>query len=242
VPSIVALWTLPSNGRLKSETVKYGREYQGTRTRERLPWQGPAAYTNDRPVLSSEKAPHKNQDRNCQNSIKYLAMSPRWGSTPRLTNWPSVAIWVWLWLTGDITRVEAGSNTSTVTLRVVGGDEKGSLKSETVIYGRESQGTHTREILRWLRGRSMYKRHTRPFVREGAPQSQDRNCQTVINIRSWAPDGAQHQNLLTDRQSQCGFDLRESSDGSEKNRTLVWDGCQSGSQSDWIEVVGWWVN
>jgi hypothetical protein len=28
--------------------------------------------------------------------------------------------------------VEVGSNTSTVTLRVVGGDEKGSLKSETV--------------------------------------------------------------------------------------------------------------
>jgi hypothetical protein len=28
--------------------------------------------------------------------------------------------------------VEAGSNTSTVTLRVVGGDEKGSLKCETV--------------------------------------------------------------------------------------------------------------
>jgi hypothetical protein len=37
--------------------------------------------------------------------------------------------------------VEAGSNTSTVTLRVVGGDEKGGLKSETVKYGRESQGT-----------------------------------------------------------------------------------------------------
>jgi hypothetical protein len=32
-----------------------------------------------------------------------------------------------------------------VTLRVVGGDEKGSLKSETVKYGRESQGTRTRE-------------------------------------------------------------------------------------------------
>jgi hypothetical protein len=30
------------------------------------------------------------------------------------------------------TRSEAGSNTSTVTLRVVGGDEKGSLESETV--------------------------------------------------------------------------------------------------------------
>jgi hypothetical protein len=31
--------------------------------------------------------------------------------------------------------VEAGSNTSIVALRVVGGDEKGSLKSETVKYG-----------------------------------------------------------------------------------------------------------
>jgi hypothetical protein len=43
------------------------------------------------------------------------------------------------------TRVEAGSNTSTVTLRVVGGDEMGSLKSETVKYGRESHGARTRE-------------------------------------------------------------------------------------------------
>jgi hypothetical protein len=43
-----------------------------------------------------------------------------------------------------LARVEAGSDTTTVTLRVVGGDEKGSLKSETVKYGRESQGTRTR--------------------------------------------------------------------------------------------------
>jgi IS5 family transposase len=48
-------------GSLKSESVKYGREYQGTRTRERLRWQGPAAHTKDRPVLSSERAPHKNK-------------------------------------------------------------------------------------------------------------------------------------------------------------------------------------
>jgi hypothetical protein len=45
----------------------------------------------------------------------------------------------------ELTRVEAGSNTSTVTLRVVGGDEKGSLKSETVKYGHESQMTRTGE-------------------------------------------------------------------------------------------------
>jgi hypothetical protein len=48
-----------------------------------------------------------------------------------------------------LTRVEAGSNTSTLTLRVVESDEKGSLKTETVKYGRESQGTRTRETLRW---------------------------------------------------------------------------------------------
>jgi hypothetical protein len=45
----------------------------------------------------------------------------------------------------SLTRMEAGSNTSTVTLRVVAGDEKGSLKSETVKYGHESKGTRTRE-------------------------------------------------------------------------------------------------
>jgi hypothetical protein len=40
---------------------------------------------------------------------------------------------------------EAGSNTSTVTLQVVGGDKNGSLESETVKYSRESHGTRTRE-------------------------------------------------------------------------------------------------
>jgi hypothetical protein len=47
------------------------------------------------------------------------------------------------------TREEVGSNTSTVTLRVVGGDERRSPKSETVKYGRRSQGTRNRERLRW---------------------------------------------------------------------------------------------
>jgi hypothetical protein len=58
-------------------------------------------------------------------------------------------------------RVEAGSNTFTVTLR---GDEKGSLKSEKVIYGRESQGTRLRKAA------LARARQTRPLVREGAPQ------------------------------------------------------------------------
>jgi hypothetical protein len=45
--------------------------------------------------------------------------------------------------------VEAGSNTSTVALRVIGGDEERSLDSETVKYGREFDGTRTQEWLRW---------------------------------------------------------------------------------------------
>jgi hypothetical protein len=73
------------------------------------------------------------------------------------------------------TRVEAGSNTSTVTLLVVGGDEKGSIKSQTIKYCRESLGPEKD---------CAGKRQARPLVREGAPQKQDRNCQTVINIWS----------------------------------------------------------
>jgi hypothetical protein len=38
---------------------------------------------------------------------------------------------------------------TTHALRVIGGDEKGSLTSETVKYGHKSQGTQTRERLRW---------------------------------------------------------------------------------------------
>jgi hypothetical protein len=45
--------------------------------------------------------------------------------------------------------VEAGSNTSTITLRVAAGDEKESLESEIEKYGRESLGTRTREWLLW---------------------------------------------------------------------------------------------
>jgi hypothetical protein len=48
------------------------------------------------------------------------------------------------------------------------------------------------------RASSIYNRQTRPLVREGAPRKQYRNCQTVINICSWAPDGARQQDLLID--------------------------------------------
>jgi hypothetical protein len=50
----------------------------------------------------------------------------------------------------EVPHVEAGLNASTVALRVVGGDEKGSLESETEKkYGHESHGTWTRKYLYW---------------------------------------------------------------------------------------------
>jgi hypothetical protein len=42
-------------------------------------------------------------------------------------------------------RVDVGSNISTVALRVVGADEKGNLESETVKYSHESHGNWTRK-------------------------------------------------------------------------------------------------
>jgi hypothetical protein len=86
------------------------------------------------------------------------------------------------------TRVDVGSNTSTVTLRVVGSDEKGSLKSETVKNCRESQGTQTREISRGY-GPAQKTTHTPVLSTERALPKHDRNCQTVINIWWWAQVG-----------------------------------------------------
>jgi hypothetical protein len=63
---------------------------------------------------------------------------------------------------------KAGSNTSTVTLRVVGGNEKGNLKSETVNYGRKSQGTRTRERLR-CQGPAAHKKDRPVLSSERAP-------------------------------------------------------------------------
>jgi hypothetical protein len=64
--------------------------------------------------------------------------------------------------------VEAGSNTSTVALRVVGGDENGSLKSETVKYACEYQGTQTQERLRW-QGLAAYTKDKHVFASERTP-------------------------------------------------------------------------
>jgi hypothetical protein len=58
-------------------------------------------------------------------------------------------LWEAVFPTRSMPHVEAGSNTSTVALRVVGGDRKGSLESGTVKYGRESHRTRIREWMHW---------------------------------------------------------------------------------------------
>jgi hypothetical protein len=115
----------------------------------------------------------------------------------RQTDWLSVAKWLWLWLTGQ--------------------DEKGSLKSETVKYGHESQVTPTRERLRWQGPAASTKDRTVLSTERAPHKNKSVTVKTVINIWSWAPDGAQHQDLLTDwltdRQSQCDFHFWYSSTG-----------------------------
>jgi hypothetical protein len=86
------------------------------------------------------------------------------------------------------TRVEAWSNTSTVTLRVVGGDEKGSLESDTVKYGHESHGSRTRKCLHWQGpGAILYDRSFLSSERERPtstnPQSSDSNKNLVVSPR-----------------------------------------------------------
>jgi hypothetical protein len=75
--------------------------------------------------------------------------------------------------------VEAGSNTSTVTLRVVGGDEKESLEFETV--------KSDPRMTALARGSSNSKRQTRPLVRECPkstnPQLADANKNLVVSPR-----------------------------------------------------------
>jgi hypothetical protein len=78
--------------------------------------------------------------------------------------------------------VEVGSNTFAVTPRVVGGDEKGSLESETVKYLSRVLRQSDPKMSALARARSNSKRQTRPLLREGAPHQQTRNCLTVIKI------------------------------------------------------------
>jgi hypothetical protein len=70
-------------GSLKSETVKYCHKFKGTRTRERLRWQGPAEHTKDIPVLSSERASHGMKNVTVRR-IPYSERKKKIGRKPRM--------------------------------------------------------------------------------------------------------------------------------------------------------------
>jgi hypothetical protein len=148
-------------------------------------------------------------------------MSTRCGSTPWLTDWLNVSRNVTLTLTLTCSErcflCATCRGYKTRNNRFCGGDPCGGgfeyLHRDPASRRRRRKGTSQiwdRKI--WSRvprnsdprkttlasPSSIYKRLTRPLVREGAPPKKDRNCQTVINIWSWAPDGARHQDLLID--------------------------------------------
>jgi hypothetical protein len=92
--------------------------------------------------------------------------------------------------------VEAGSNTYTVALRVVGGDKEGSLESETVKYGRQSHGTRTREWMRW-RGPAAIVNH-RPILswERMLYKDYDRRCSIEKRNSGRESQGARRQDGL----------------------------------------------
>jgi hypothetical protein len=73
--------------------------------------------------------------------------------------------------------VEAGPNTSTVALRVIGGDEKGSLESETVkyLYGHQVPRDSDQRMTVLQRASSNCKQQTHPLVSEVTPSVQLKN-------------------------------------------------------------------
>jgi hypothetical protein len=131
--------------------------------------------------LVREGAPQK-QDRKCQTIINILPWAPD-GARHQdlLTDRPSVAMWLTL-------------------------SASKSQNWDSKIWSRDPRDSDQRKTM-LARASSIYKKQTRPLVRESAPQKQDRNCRRVINIWSWASDGARHQDLQIDCQSQCDFDF-----------------------------------
>jgi hypothetical protein len=111
-------------------------------------------------------------------------------------------------MTIGATRLEAGSNTSTVTLRVVGGDENGSLKSETVKYGRKTLLTGPEKDCAGKDQQHMQKidpsSRERGRPTETRPQLLNSNKYLVMSPR-WGST-PRLTDWLTDRQSQCDFD------------------------------------
>jgi hypothetical protein len=83
----------------------------------------------------------------------------------------------------ESSRVEAGSNTSTVAQRVVRRQKGKSRIGDSKIWSRVPWDSDPRMIA-LARASSSCKRQTRPLIRQRAPHQQTRNCLKVIKIWS----------------------------------------------------------
>jgi hypothetical protein len=121
--------------------------------------------------------------------------------TDWLTDWPSVAMWLWLWVQGSQKEENpCGGGIEYLHCDPASHRRRRNGKSQILdskIWSRVPRNSDLRKTA-LARASIIYERQTCRLVREGAPQKQERNCQTVINIWSWAPDGARHQDLLSD--------------------------------------------
>jgi hypothetical protein len=93
--------------------------------------------------------------------------------------------------------VESSSNTSAVTLRVVGGDEKGSLKSESVIYVGSRKGLGPEKDCPGKSQERIQKTYPPSHLR-GRPTKTRPQLSNSKKYLFMSPDGARHQGLLTD--------------------------------------------
>jgi hypothetical protein len=141
------------------------------------------------------------QDRNCQRVINIWSWAPD-GARHQdlLIDWQSVAMWLWLWLMredpfgGGVEYLHR--DPASRTRRRKGKSQNWDSK----MWSRDPRDSDPLKTA-LARASSIYKRQTCPLVREGAPQNQASNCQTIINIWSWAPHGTRHQDVLIDRPS-----------------------------------------
>jgi hypothetical protein len=116
-------------------------------------------------------------------------MSTRWGSTRRHTDWLTVS--------GNMTTLTRPRITYPCC-----GDVVYPHRDPPCRRRRRKWKSQTWDSKIWLRlpRDSDLRKSTleKALVREGAPEKQDRNCQWVISISSWAPDGARQKDLLID--------------------------------------------
>jgi hypothetical protein len=113
-------------------------------------------------------------------------------------------MWLWLWLWLELSeRNPCGGGVEYFHRDPESRRRRRKGKSQiwdSKIWSRVRRNSELRKTA-LARTSSIYRRQTRLSSERAPHKNQDRNCLTVINIWSWAPNGAGHQDLLTDSPS-----------------------------------------